>query len=36
MYSNDNGDIVGEKPQNMEKLHLSSGWNIFNNPEKFK
>jgi len=35
-YSTDNGDVVSEKPIDMEKLHVSSGWNVFNNPERFK
>jgi len=30
-YSTDNGDIVSEKPINMEKIHVSSGWKSFNN-----
>ena len=29
LYSTDNGIIVTEKPENMEKLHISSGWNAF-------
>ena len=29
MYSTDNGNVVSEKPENMEKLHTSSGWNAY-------
>lgn len=29
LYSNENGDIITEKPENMEKIHISSGWNAF-------
>ena len=29
IYSTDNGDFVSEKPKSMEKLHQSSGWNMF-------
>jgi cytidine deaminase len=29
MYSTDSGIVVSEKPENMERLHVSSGWNAF-------
>jgi len=31
LYSTDDGCIVCEKPGDMEKNHLSSGWNTFLN-----
>ena len=36
LYSNDDGIIISEKPESMEHCHISSGWNAFLNPEKFK
>jgi hypothetical protein len=30
MYSTDSGEIVSEKPSEMEFLHISSGWKSFN------
>ena len=30
MYSNDNGDIITEKPTCIIPTHISSGWNAFN------
>jgi hypothetical protein len=33
MYSTDNGSILSEKPEEMELIHISSGWNAF---KKFK
>ena len=29
MYSTEEGNILSEKPQNMEKTHVSSGWKSF-------
>ena len=34
LYSNDLGTFENEKPTNMEMLHMSSGWNAFNCPER--
>jgi len=34
MYSTDDGTIKSEKPQDMEQLHVSSGWAMFQNPER--
>ena len=28
-YSTDSGDVMSEKPENMEQIHVSSGWNAF-------
>ena len=28
-YSTDTGDVMSEKPENMEQMHVSSGWNAF-------
>ena len=36
MYSTDEGIIVTEKPEDMELLHISSGWNAFIHPERLK
>ena len=36
VYSDDNGNIVTEKPESMEQCHVSSGWNAFINPERLK
>ena len=36
LYSTDNGIIVTEKPENMERLHVSSGWGAYNNPDRLK
>ena len=36
LYSTDDGDVKSEKPDLMEKTHISSGWNAFNNPERLK
>ena len=36
MYSVDDGSVISEKPENMEKTHQSSGWLAFNNPERMK
>jgi deoxycytidylate deaminase len=36
MYSTDDGIIISEKPENMEQLHISSGWNAFLSPERLK
>jgi len=36
MYSTDDGNIISEKPQSMEKNHISSGWNAFEHPERLK
>jgi len=30
MYSTDSGEIVSEKPSEMDLLHISSGWKNFN------
>ena len=29
LYSNDDGSIISEKPESMEHIHISSGWNAF-------
>jgi hypothetical protein len=29
VYSTEEGSIVSEKPENMEKTHVSSGWKSF-------
>jgi deoxycytidylate deaminase len=34
MYSTDEGTIKSERPQDMEHLHVSSGWSMFLNPER--
>jgi hypothetical protein len=34
MYSVDDGSVISEKPENMEKKHISSGWLAFTHPEK--
>ena len=36
VYSDDNGDIITEKPESMEQCHVSSGWNAFINPGRLK
>ena len=36
MYSTDDGTIKSERPQDMEHLHISSGWSAFKNPERLK
>ena len=36
MYSTDDGTIKVEKPNDMEPLHISSGWGAFENPERLK
>jgi len=36
MYSNDSGTFTVEKPQDMEQLHMSSGWCAFKTPERLK
>jgi hypothetical protein len=36
MYSTDTGEMISEKPINMEKLHVSSGWNAYQNPERLR
>ena len=35
-YSNDNGTFISEKPESMEHLHTSSGWNAYLHPERLK
>jgi hypothetical protein len=35
-YSTDDGSVLKEKPENMERLHVSSGWGAFLNPERLK
>ena len=30
LYSTDEGDVKSEKPTDMEKIHISSGWNMYN------
>ena len=30
LYSTDEGCLVCEKPENMKKTHVSSGWNYLN------
>uniref|UniRef100_A0A6C0IAY0 Uncharacterized protein n=1 Tax=viral metagenome TaxID=1070528 RepID=A0A6C0IAY0_9ZZZZ len=34
IYSTDDGFFIVDKPQNMEKLHSSSGWNTFKDPSR--
>jgi len=34
LYSNDLGTFISERPGDMEKLHISSGWSAFNNPSR--
>jgi len=34
IYSIENGEIACEKPENMKRLHVSSGWCAFENPER--
>ena len=36
MYSTDDGTIKSEKPNDMEQVHISSGWSAFENPERLK
>jgi len=36
IYSNDDGSINTDKPENMERIHTSSGWMAFENPERLK
>jgi len=36
LYSTDDGNILSEKPEHMERLHVSSGWGAFTNPERLK
>ena len=36
MYSTDDGTIKSEKPNDMEQLHISSGWSAFETPERLK
>ena len=36
MYSTDDGTIVSERPQDMKHSHISSGWAMFQNPERIK
>jgi len=36
LYSNDLGTFESAKPENMEKLHVSSGWTAFNSPDRLK
>ena len=36
MYSTDDGTIKTEKPENMEQVHISSGWSAFENPQRLK
>jgi hypothetical protein len=36
LYSTDEGNMIVEKPQEMEHLHVSSGWNAFINPDRLK
>lgn len=31
IYSTENGELISEKPENMDQLHISSGWNAFKN-----
>ena len=35
-YSIDGGSFVTEKPDTMEKLHISSGWSAFMSPDRLK
>jgi pyrimidine deaminase RibD-like protein len=30
IYSTEDGNIISEKPKDMEKNHISSGWKSFN------
>ena len=32
MYSVDDGCVISEKPENMERNHTSSGWLAFTHP----
>jgi deoxycytidylate deaminase len=32
LYSTDTGTFTSEKPESMEKNHVSSGWSAYNNP----
>jgi len=36
IYSTDDGTVLTEKPENMEHLHVSSGWGAYNNPDRLK
>ena len=36
MYSVDNGTVMSEKPESMERTHTSSGWLAFEHPENMK
>ena len=36
MYSTDDGTIKSERPEDMEHLHISSGWSAFHCPERLK
>jgi len=36
VYSTDNGSFNTEKPTDMEKIHISSGWVAYNSPERLK
>ncbi len=36
IYSTDDNTVLTEKPENMERIHISSGWGAYNNPERLK
>ena len=36
VYSTDDNTVLTEKPENMERLHVSSGWGAYNNPDRLK
>lgn len=29
IYSQDDGSLIGEKPESMNKCHISAGWNFY-------
>jgi len=36
VYSTDDGSVTTDRPENMERLHCSSGWTAFNNPDRLR
>ncbi len=36
VYSDEDGSVKCEKPENMKKMHVSSGWSAFTHPERLQ
>jgi hypothetical protein len=36
IYSTDDNEFITEKPEEMKRLHISSGWGAYNNPDRLK